>query len=676
MKILFERLQKTSIKGKMIVAVLTIAIVCIGITLFVSYSSSKKALAAVSSDQLNSIQSIAKKRVSDFFSRTRTFANLLGNDRLTEGLFLAYESAYMAAGNSSGSDVVLRDGSYKKLDEVYQGKTLEILKSFNLGNYLLVSIQGQVIYSAKDQSYGYFVGRSLTGGELKGSGLAECVRKAKESNSREVFYSDYSFYPQFNRTMAFYCVNSYAEFPHLSEGINKGDLMGTVVIEVDTNAVSKLLASREGMGETGQAYLVGPDKLLRSDFYLDAKNFNIINSHKNNKKITHSELDEVLKNKKEKVLETVNDLGNEVLSSIAPVDIEGKIWAVVAEKNTDEVYAPISDLLRKVVLFAVIVLAATFVLVIYISKQLLAPIITSAETLAKVCQSLNEDSNYLSSNAQSLNVSAKDQSTDVQSTVQAVQEISATIEQNTSNARNSEELAKFSLETAEKGRMVIDQMVVSMREINQGNQDIIAQVEDSNKKINEILTMISEIGNKTKMINDIVFQTKLLSFNASVEAARAGENGKGFAVVAEEVGNLATSSGNSAKEISELLEESISRVESIVKETSMKIEHVSQMGRERIKTGQETATKCSAVFDDIVKSFNDVASMVSEISMASKEQNSGMNEINKAMGRLNLGTEKSNQIAAQSSEAANKLETQAKTLEEVVQNIQTVIHGS
>ena len=74
------------------------------------------------------------------------------------------------------------------------------------------------------------------------------------------------------------------------------------------------------------------------------------------------------------------------------------------------------------------------------------------------------------------------------------------------------------------------------------------------------MVLISEIGNKTKVINDIVFQTKLLSFNASVEAARAGEHGKGFSVVAEEVGNLAHMSGNSAKEITQLLESSINRV--------------------------------------------------------------------------------------------------------------------
>lgn len=676
MKTLVEKIEKSSIKFKMIVAVLSIASVCIGVTLLVSYTASRNALKGIATDQLNSVRAISKKRVSDFFGRTRTFTQLLATDRLTEGLFLSYESAYMAAGNASGTDVALKEGSYKKLDEVYQAKTNEILKSFNFGNYLLVSIQGQILYSAKGQDYGYFAGRSLTGGELKNSKLAECVKTAQSTKSKEIYYVDYSYYPQFGKAMAFYCVNSFAEFPHLSEGINKGDLMGTVVVEIDANAVTNLLSARDGMGETGQAFLIGPDHLLRSDFFINKEKFNVNNSYKNNIKINHTELDNVLKNNTESSNDSVNELGHKVLSAISAVEIEGKTWAVVVEKETQEVYQPITDMLKKVFLFSFVLLVITFFLVIFMTKKLLSPIISSAETLAQVCQSLNTDSNVLLQNAQTLDVSSKDQSHDLQTTVQAVTEIYSSIEHNTNNAKSSEDLAKHSLEIAEKGRIVIDQMIQSMKEINQGNQDIVSQVEDSNQKIKEILGMISEIGNKTQMINDIVFQTKLLSFNASVEAARAGENGKGFAVVAEEVGNLATSSGNSAKEISELLAESIARVEKIVKDTTANIEHVSALGRSRVKSGQETAAKCSEVFDEIVNSFNQVASMVSEISLASNEQNTGMSEINKAMGRLNVGTDKSTQIASESSQAASKLENQAKTLEEVVQNIQQVIHGA
>ena len=94
-------------------------------------------------------------------------------------------------------------------------------------------------------------------------------------------------------------------------------------------------------------------------------------------------------------------------------------------------------------------------------------------------------------------------------------------------------------------------MLRSIDEINQSQKDTIETLDTTASDVKNMMTLIETINQKTSVINDIVFQTKLLSFNASVEAARAGEHGKGFAVVAEEVGNLAQMSGNAAQEINQ-----------------------------------------------------------------------------------------------------------------------------
>src|SRR6202007_2185187 len=117
------------------------------------------------------------------------------------------------------------------------------------------------------------------------------------------------------------------------------------------------------------------------------------------------------------------------------------------------------------------------------------------------------------------------------------------------------------------------------------NDHVMDQIKQSNEKVADIVKVISEIGNKTKVINDIVFQTKLLSFNASVEAARAGEHGRGFAGVCRGVGNLAEMSGKSAKEISSLLEESVSRVETMVAETRQTVAGLMNRSRSIVETG-------------------------------------------------------------------------------------------
>lgn len=114
-------------------------------------------------------------------------------------------------------------------------------------------------------------------------------------------------------------------------------------------------------------------------------------------------------------------------------------------------------------------------------------------------------------------------------------------------------------------------MITAIEDIHKSNQNMMMSVEKSNANIEEIIQVIHEISNKTKVINEIVFQTKLLSFNASVEAARAGEQGKGFSVVAEEIGSLAAMSGNAAQEISAMLTESTTKVEKIVNTTKSEV---------------------------------------------------------------------------------------------------------
>jgi methyl-accepting chemotaxis protein len=201
------------------------------------------------------------------------------------------------------------------------------------------------------------------------------------------------------------------------------------------------------------------------------------------------------------------------------------------------------------------------------------------------------------------------------------------------------------------------------------------QITESNQKMADVVNVIQEIGSKTKVINDIVFQTKLLSFNASVEAARAGEHGKGFAVVAEEVGNLAQMSGNAAKEITGLLEDSIKKVESLVIETRSKVETLAQQGKQEVDEGVEVAKRCGQVLGNIVTDSTSVASMASEISSASQEQAQGISEINKAMSQLDQVTQQNSAAGEQAARAAEDLSLQAEVLKTAVDQLVFAIKG-
>lgn len=284
-------------------------------------------------------------------------------------------------------------------------------------------------------------------------------------------------------------------------------------------------------------------------------------------------------------------------------------------------------------------------------------------------------SEQISSASTQLSAAATEQAASLQETVAAVDEISSMIAKNAENANNSQAVAAKSRDAATNGKEVVEQMIQSMNEINVSTDEIKTQTENSNKEFAEVINVINEIGNKTKIINDIVFQTKLLSFNASVEAARAGENGKGFAVVAEEVGKLAQMSGNAAKEISDLLSGSVQKVETIVNNSKTQVEQLVSVSKTKVDSGLETALRCGGVLDEIVLNVSGLFNHVNEIAEASKEQSSGVQEISRAMAQLDQVTQQNTAASNQASSAGAQLTEQAQELHEMVRTLVKTVEG-
>ncbi len=281
----------------------------------------------------------------------------------------------------------------------------------------------------------------------------------------------------------------------------------------------------------------------------------------------------------------------------------------------------------------------------------------------------------ISGSANELSGAAIKQAAAIQETAASIDEVSSMAKKAADNSTQSQKASQISRETAEGGQKAVQEMIQSIDEINQSNNRIMTQVEEGNRQISDIAKVISEIGAKTKVINDIVFQTKLLSFNASVEAARAGEHGKGFAVVAEEVGKLAQMSGNAAKDISNMLQSSIQRVESIVTEIEGRVAKLIAEGREKVELGTRTAQACGDALGNILTSVQEVDTMVSEISSASQEQAIGVTEVNKAINQLDQFTQTNSAAAQNSAAMAEQLTAESQNLKNVVNELNALITG-
>jgi methyl-accepting chemotaxis protein len=298
-----------------------------------------------------------------------------------------------------------------------------------------------------------------------------------------------------------------------------------------------------------------------------------------------------------------------------------------------------------------------------------------ASRLARNSSEITRTSFEIARASEGLFRGTSEQAKALQESASSMENINVRVNKNAESALKTSERAKISHESAVKGKSVMMEMLKAMDQINESNLGISRQITASHQKISEIVKVIQAIGEKTKVINDIVFQTKLLSFNASVEAARAGEHGNGFAVVAQEVGSLAQMSGNAAREIGMLLSESTQKVESIVGETTTTVQRLLADGKSKTELGSKVAGECSQVLEQIVEDASIVSQRSREIVTACIEQSKGINEITKAIGQLDAVTSSNVATSKGSAKSAEALARQADSLREVMQALMETISG-
>lgn len=217
----------------------------------------------------------------------------------------------------------------------------------------------------------------------------------------------------------------------------------------------------------------------------------------------------------------------------------------------------------------------------------------------------------------------EEQAASLEETASSMEEMTATVKQNADNARQANQLAASAREQAEQGGKVAGDTATAMGTIN-----------DSSKKIAEIIGVIDEIA----------FQTNLLALNAAVEAARAGDKGRGFAVVASEVRNLAQRSASAAKDIKDLINDSVIKVEE----------------------GSRLVTESGKSLEEIVLSVKKVSDIVAEIAAASQEQATGIEQVNKAIAQMDEVTQQNAALVEETAAASDSMNQQAQQMMQLV----------
>jgi methyl-accepting chemotaxis protein len=258
--------------------------------------------------------------------------------------------------------------------------------------------------------------------------------------------------------------------------------------------------------------------------------------------------------------------------------------------------------------------------------QLLKALSAMQQNLAKVVATVRSGSEgvatasaEIASGNHDLSARTEQQASALEETAASMEELSSTVKQNADSARQANQLALNASTTAVRGGEVVAQVVDTMKGIN-----------DSSKKISDIISVI----------DGIAFQTNILALNAAVEAARAGEQGRGFAVVATEVRSLAGRSADAAKEIKNLINASV----------------------ERVEQGTVLVDQAGTTMSEVVGAIKRVTDLMGEISAASTEQSQGVAQVGEAVSQMDQVTQQNAALVEEMAAAASSLKSQAQDL--------------
>ncbi|MFY0676742.1 MAG: HAMP domain-containing protein [Neptuniibacter sp.] len=550
---------------------------------------------------------------------------------------------------------------------------------------LLINPDGQIFFtSAKGQE----ASTNILQGQFKNTHLSKLVNQVKEK--KRFAFADFEPYAPDNNHPA-----SFMAIPL----VNQDKIELIIAARLPLGGINSIMAIRKGMGNSGESYLVGSDKRMRSDSFNDTQNRSVEASFSgdviNNGVDTYA-VNSALKGESGAVID-LNYNAKPVLAAFAPLKIGDQFWAMVAEVDTAEAFAKSSTLQ----LLTIAVLCCTTALIIFIgfivSRQISAPLSSaarlaehvSAGNLTQQIQVTNKDEiGVLQKSLSSMNIALKNMVLRIGS---SSEEQAASATQLSDITQQTKRHIKLQNENTEQVAVAIHQLSTTVQEVSENTQlaadaanEAESAVNKGNTQVKETITEIHsfarelstisdsltrvqngthKIGDIVDVINGIASQTNLLALNAAIEAARAGEKGRGFAVVADEVRALAQSTQDSTRQIEEMISE---------------LQASSNASSEAMKRGQlqmdlvvNLAENTGEALSAIHESVDRISAMSVQVSSATEQQSKAAEEIHRNVVEINKLSEHTNHDAELVDQSSQQLIELASSLQSQIKQFKT-----
>jgi methyl-accepting chemotaxis protein len=624
--------------------------------------------------------SVAEEKMRDFISNVfmakyesetgdRLPASAVMSDRPAS---LAVQAAYLSDNpNPLGSkDLFESSGSlpdYDRAHEQFHPIFRDLLSTFGYYDLFLVDRTGEIVYSVyKETDFG----TNLLTGPFKNSGLADAVRASLEARSSNAYaFADFSTYiPSYDAPAAF-----------VSRPVYAGEtLVGVVAVQLPIDEIDEVMTggrrwADEGFGTTGEAYLVGPDRLMRSDaraliedpeaFIRAGRERGVpIDTLREMERLGRTVLLERVENDavilalegQSGNLEVISYDGSPSVASFESIAVFDQIWALIAEVDRSEAYAAADAMRRRIITTALIVLVLVVVVSVIFGQRLTAPIgrlhaamvrlqagdfsvtvppgggreLTSlALAYNRVAASLGLKTRMESANQRKdelIDEIAGMTATQASSSIQimgAVAEISAGSRE---IAKTSEELTGTMSEVdgiASENSIRSTSGLESLHRIETVMTEVVGDAKNVSDHLGEIERRCEAMSQVVTTMVSIADRTQILSINATMEAEKAGDAGLGFRVVAREVRRLADRTAESAAQIEENVKRMLASVDDGVRnmnvfqsrldETAATNAQIAEGLTEVIGRNQELNPRFATVLESM-KAQRDAARQISE----------------------------------------------------------------
>ncbi len=663
--------MKIKLAYKLLAAFLAVGVIPVVIVGLVAMDTAEGGLRSAAFDQLQAVQTAKQKQIETLVGDIQGDLENLG------AILVALRTAINARDTARFEQALVSQHDRFLRDYV---------ETLGFDDLYLIRPDGYIFYSARKRSD---FQTNLLSGPYRDSDFARTVRRAIES--RRAMNSDFMLYRAAgDEPVTFFILPV----------IEDGEVTLLLAFQIGLSMLNAITQQRDGMGQSGETYLVGADNLRRSD--------SVIEPHRNvaaallepARHRIESEPLRLAQTGRSGTVLTDNLDGDAVVSSYGPIAFGTVPWSILSEIDQSEAFAELVEMRNEILLKLVLAVIVVVVVALLLTRSITLPVSRAAAMLEQMGRGRIEGrlgmkrGDEIGDMARSMDRFADTLEQQVVSSMvslsrgdltyavepyderdllgnallktrrdlnRIVGEIRTVTEQIAVGADQVSSTSLMLAQGATESAASLEQITSSLSEIaaqtklnaensNQASrltQNARQTAEVGNGQMAQVVAAMTEIRQAgqniskiIKVIDEIAFQTNLLALNAGVEAVRAGKYGKGFAVVAEEVRSMAAHSAKAARETAELIEGAVQKTE----------------------MGAELAKETAESLKEIMESISQATDLVSEIAVASGEQAQGLAQVNEGLGQIDQVTQTNAAAAEEGAAAAEELSTQTNRL--------------